>query len=56
MNFFEQELAKVFGEGDVIERPEFAGGCCVGSLGNDLRVKTQFVTCGVADQYEALRL
>lgn len=56
MNFFEQELGKLFGAGDVIERPEFTGSCCVGSLGQDLRVKAQFVTCGVADQYEALRL
>lgn len=56
MNFFEQELAKIFGAGDVIERPEFSGSCCIGSLGQDLRVKAEFVTCGVADQYEALRL
>lgn len=56
MNFFERELAKIFGEGNVIERPEFTGGCCVGSLGNDLWVKAEFVTCGVADHYEALRL
>lgn len=56
MNFFEQELAKIFGAGDVIERPEFTGSCCIGSLGQNLRVKAQFVTCGVADQYEALRL
>jgi hypothetical protein len=56
MNFFEQELAKIFGAGDVIERPEFSGSCCVGSLGQDLRIKAEFVTCGVSDQYEALRL
>lgn len=56
MNFFERELAKIFGAGDVIERPEFTGGCCVGSLGNDLWVKAEFVTCGVADYYEALKI
>ena len=28
MNFFEQELAKIFGAGDVIERPEFRGKIC----------------------------
>lgn len=56
MNFFEQELGKLFGEGSVIERPEFTGSCCIGSLGADLRIKAQFVTCGVADHYEALKL
>lgn len=56
MNFFEQELGKLFGAGDVIGRPEFVGSCCIGSLGQDLRVKAQLVTCGAADRYEALRL
>lgn len=56
MNVFEQELAKIFGAGDVIERPEFTGSCCVGSLGQDLRVKAEFVTCGIADHYEALKI
>ena len=56
MNVFEQELGKLFGEGNIIERPEFIGSCCIGSLGADLRVKAQFVTCGVAGHYEALKI
>jgi len=28
----------------------------MGSIGADLRVKAEFVTCGYADHYEALQL
>ncbi len=55
-DFFEKELRKLFEYGNVIADPKFVGRACIGSLGGDLRVKAQFVTMGVADHYEALRL
>lgn len=55
-NFFEQELRKLFGDGEVIRNPKFVGRVCVGELGGDLRVRAEFVTMGTADHYEALRL
>ena len=54
MNFFEQELRKLFDDGSVIEAPTFAGRACLGVLGNDLRVRAEFVTTGVQMDYTAL--
>ena len=43
-NFFEQELRKLFGDGRIIDDPTYSGRACFGTLGNDLRVRAQFVT------------
>ena len=56
MNFFEQELRKLFADGKVIESPSFTGRACLGTLGNDLRVRAEFVTTGVRDHYNAMRV
>lgn len=55
-NFFEQELRKLFGDGEIIQSPSFTGRACLGTLGNDLRVRAQFVTTGYADHYDTLKL
>ncbi len=55
-NFFEQELRKLFEDGEIIQSPSFAGRTCLGRLGGDLRARAEFVTMGYADHYEALRL
>lgn len=56
MNFFEGELRKLFGDGKIFSAPSFAGRACLGTLGKDLRVRAQFVTTGIADHYDALRI
>ena len=55
-NFFEAELRRLFSDGEIIQNPTFVGRACLGNLDGDLRVRAEFVTMGVADQYEALRL
>ena len=55
-NFFEQELRKLFGDGSIIESPQFVGRACLGTLGGDLRVRAQFVTGIIANQYNALKI
>ena len=55
-NFFEQELRKLFGDGKIIDDPAFSGRSCFGTLGKDLRVRAQFITTGVSDEYDALKL
>jgi len=55
MNFFEQELRKLAAHCNVIENPVFSGRACYGDLGGDNRIKLQFVTMGVADNYVALK-
>lgn len=55
-NFFEQELRRLFGGGEIIQDPKFVGRTCLGDLGGGLWVRAEFVTAGVAGKYEALRL
>ncbi len=55
-NFFEQELRKLFGGGEIIRSPSFTGRACLGTLGKDLRVRAQFVTSGYADHYDTLKI
>ena len=55
-NVFEQELRKLFGNGEVIDSPTYSGRACFGSLGKDLRVRAQFVSTHIAGEYDALKL
>lgn len=55
-NFFEEELQKLFGDGQLIDAPTYSGRSCFGALGQDLRVRAQFITTGVANHYDALKL
>lgn len=55
-NFFEQELRKLFEDGTIIQSPRFAGRACLGTLGQDLRVRVQFVTTGYANHYDTLEV
>ena len=55
-NFFERELGRVFGDGQVIRDPTYSGRACLGTLGKDLRVRAQFITSGYADHYDSLKI
>ena len=55
-SFFDQELWRLFGDGKIIDSPACAGRSCLGTLGRDLRVRAQFVSTHVADEYDALKL
>ena len=39
MNFFEQELRKLFDDGKIIDSPSYIGQSCFGTLGKDLRAR-----------------
>ena len=54
-NFFEQELRKLFEDGQVDPSSRFVGRACLGDLGGDLRVRAEFVTTDMGYS-EALRL
>lgn len=56
MTFFEQELRKLFDHDAVFAGARFAGNVCYGRLNEDVRIKARFVTCGCADNYEALKV
>lgn len=55
MNFFEQELRKLFGHDTALSDKRFVGRACFGRLTDSLRVRMEFVTQGVADHYTAIK-
>ena len=55
-NFFERELEKLFGDGKIIDSPTYSGRSCFGTLGKDLRVRAQFISTYISNQYDALKL
>ena len=55
-SFFEQELGRLFGDGQVIRNPTYSGRSCFGTLGKDLRVQARFITTGYADHYDSLKI
>ena len=54
MNFFENNLRKMFENSEVIDDPYFCGNCMIGRLDEDVRIKVRFTTQGVSDNYPAL--
>lgn len=56
MNFFEQELRRLFEDGSVIQAPWFSGNNCRGTLDTDLRVRVKFTSCLVSGDYDGLAL
>lgn len=54
--FFEKEMKKLFRQGLDLLEPIFAGRVCYGKLNEDVRVRMEFATEGVLDQYSALKV
>ena len=55
MNYFEQELRRLFGNDADISDKRFVGRAFFGKLTVKLRVRVEFVTLGTADKYEAIK-
>ena len=49
-------MRKLFEVGDIIERPMFAGRCCLGRLNTNLLVKLEFVCSKYTGNYDALQI
>ena len=56
MTFFEKEMRKLFRQGLSFPETIFAGRACYGKLDEDIRVRMEFATEGVADHYSALKV
>ena len=54
--FFEKEMKKLFRQGLELPETVFAGRVCYGKLNEDVRVRMEFATEGVLDQYSALKV
>lgn len=55
MNYFEQELRRLFGNDTAIADKRFVGRAFFGKLTDSLRVRVEFVTMGTLDHYEAIK-
>lgn len=55
MNYFEQELRRLFGNDENITDKRFVGRAFFGKLTDNLRARIEFVTLGIADHYEAIK-
>ena len=47
MNFFENELRRIFSKTEGIQNLRYIGRSCYGKLSSDIRLKAEFVTNGV---------
>lgn len=56
MNFFEQEMRRLFGDSPVIQDAKYSGKTLIGKVDDELRVKLQFITTGYADHYDSIRM
>ncbi|MBS3873761.1 MAG: hypothetical protein KGZ48_09185 [Dethiobacter sp.] len=56
MTTFEKELQKLFDYDLIFTDARFVGRTCYGRISDNLRVRTEFVTLGYADKYEALKV
>ena len=56
MTAYEKELRKLFENSDLMDHPQYSGRVCVGELGKDLRVRAEFFSTCVANQYNAILL
>ena len=56
ITFFEKEMRKLFQQGLSFPETVFAGRTCYGKLEEDIRVRMEFATEGVADHYSALKV
>ena len=54
MIFFEQELRKIAANSEYLRHAKYVGRDCVARLNPDVTAKLSFVTCGIANHYEAL--
>ncbi len=56
MNYFEKELRAILGNQPFFKGAKYIGRACITSLDSGTKLKAEFVTCGTADHYEALKL
>lgn len=55
MNYFEQELRRLFENDQAISDKRFIGRAFFGKLTDSLRVRVEFVTLSTADHYNAIK-
>ncbi len=53
---FEKELRKLFGQDDLLYNTKYVGRNCYGSLDSDLKVKVEFMTTRISNQFDAVKI
>lgn len=54
MNYYEQEMRKLFQGRKLFQNPQFTGKTMLARLDDDLRVKIQFINTSITNQYDAV--
>ena len=55
MNITEHEMRILFGESDLFYDAMFCGKMMIGKIDHDIRVKLEFISTHIANQYNAMR-
>ena len=53
---FEKELKKIFGNDLILNKTKYVGRNCYGELDGNIRMKARFITMGISNHFEALKL
>lgn len=53
---FEKELRKLFGQDAVLYNTKYVGRNCYGSLDDDLKVRSEFITTHISNHFDALKI
>lgn len=56
MNFFERELKKLMDESAILKDRKYVGRLCYGTVGKDIRARIEFVTTGIRDRYDGIKV
>lgn len=55
MNFYEREMRLIFGDSSMLNEAKFTGRTMLAKLDGELRVKLQFISTLIKDQYDAVQ-
>lgn len=56
MNFFQEQLKRFISQCDNASKVKYIGRTAFISIGDDMKIKLEFITLGVADNYVAIRM
>ena len=56
MNFYEENLRKIFDNVEGVSDVKYIGRTCYATLNEEIRMKAEFVTMGTHEHYEALKV
>ena len=56
MNYFEKQMRILFGESELFSEAMCSGKMMIGKIDHDIRVKLEFISTHIANQYNAMKV